>query len=135
MFNIPAIALSQCCTNGHPVKWATAEQSAPDLISRVCAEAWPKDLRRHRTLPDRRAGASHGGRVTTQGKRKLGDELLERIDPRGQPYVWIGGLRSEEALQEGTDLHAVADGYISVTPVHMDMTHRESFHRLRLALK
>ena len=40
--------------------------------------------------------------VTAQGKRKLGDELLERIDPRGQPYVWIGGLRVEEAFQEGT---------------------------------
>ena len=62
--------------------------------------------------------------MTAQGKRKLGDELLERIDPRGQPYVWIGGLRSDEVQQAGTDLQAVAEDYISVTPVHMDMTHR-----------
>lgn len=74
-------------------------------------------------------------RVTAQGKRKLGDELLEQIDPRGQPYVWIGGLRSDEAHVDGTDLHAVAEGFISVTPVHMDMTHRASFDRLRIALQ
>ena len=47
--------------------------------------------------------------MTTQGKRKLGDELLERIDPRGQPYVWIGGLRSDDGQQAGTDLQAVAE--------------------------
>ena len=75
-----------------------------------------------------------GCRVTFQGKRKLGDELVERIDPRGQPYVWIGGLRCEEDLQEGSDLQAVADGCISVTPIHMDMTHRSSMERLRRAL-
>ena len=75
-----------------------------------------------------------GVRVTSQGKRKLGDELLERIDPRGEPYVWIGGLRVEEGFQDGTDLQAVAEGYISVTPIHMDMTHRASFERLRRAM-
>ena len=135
LFNVPAIALSQCCKNGHPVKWATAEQYAPEIISRLFSEDWQKDLLINLNFPDVLSGTIKGVRVTTQGKRKLGDELIERVDPRGQPYVWIGGLRSEEALQEGTDLHAVADGYISVTPIHMDMTHRESFHRLRLALK
>ena len=68
--------------------------------------------------------AVSGYQVTTQGKRKLGDELLERIDPRGQPYVWIGGLRSDDVQQAGTDLQAVAENYVSITPVHMDMTHR-----------
>ncbi len=59
-------------------------------------------------FPDCLAASIKGYRVTSQGKRKLGDELLERIDPRGQPYVWIGGLRSDEVQQEGTDLQAVA---------------------------
>jgi 5'-nucleotidase len=135
LFNVRAFALSQCCKNGHPVQWATAEQYAPEIVSRLISDDWPKDLLININFPDILSGSVRGVRVTTQGKRKLGDELLERIDPRGQPYVWIGGLRSEESLQEGTDLHAVADGYISVTPVHMDMTHRASFERLRLALK
>ena len=85
-------------------------------------------------FPDCVSDAVKGMQVTAQGKRKLGDELLERIDPRGEPYVWIGGLRSEAAYQEGTDLHAVAEDYISITPIHMDMTHRASFERLRVTL-
>jgi 5'-nucleotidase len=134
LFNVPAVALSQSCQNGHPVKWATAEQHAPGIISRLFKEDWQKDLLININFPDCVPGSVKGMQVTTQGKRKLGDELLERIDPRGQPYVWIGGLRVEEGFQDGTDLQAVADGYISVTPIHMDMTHRASFERLRRAL-
>jgi 5'-nucleotidase len=135
LFNVPAFALSQCSRNGHPVKWATAEQHAPDIIARLFTSDWPKDLLINVNFPDCLAASVQGYRVTTQGKRKLGDELIERIDPRGQPYVWIGGLRSDEVQQEGTDLQAVAESYISVTPIHMDMTHRASFERLRLALR
>ena len=134
LFNVPAVALSQSCRNGHPVKWTTAEQHAPGIISRLFREDWQKDLLINVNFPDCVAGSVKGMQVTTQGKRKLGDELLERIDPRGEPYVWIGGLRVEEGYQNGTDLQAVAEGYISVTPIHMDMTHRASFERLRRAL-
>ena len=84
-------------------------------------------------FPDCPRRRGRGLRVTSQGKRKIGDTLLERIDPRGEPYVWIGGLRSDDVQQAGTDLQAVAANHISVTPVHMDMTHRPSFERLRLA--
>jgi len=135
LFNVPAFALSQCCRNGQPVRWATAEQHAADIIGRLFTTDWPKDLLINVNFPDCPAPAVSGYQVTTQGKRKLGDELLERIDPRGQPYVWIGGLRSDDVQQAGTDLQAVAQNYISVTPVHMDMTHRASFDRLRLALQ
>jgi 5'-nucleotidase len=135
LFNVPAFALSQCCRNGHPVRWATAEQHAPNLIDRLFTKDWPKDLLININFPDCPPAAVGGYRVTAQGKRKLGDELLERIDPRGQPYVWIGGLRSDDVQQAGTDLAAVADHHISITPVHMDMTHRASFDRLRRALE
>jgi 5'-nucleotidase len=134
LFNVPAIALSQSCRNGHPVKWATAEHHAPEIVSRLFLEEWQKDLLININFPDCPATSVKGMQVTTQGKRKLGDELLERIDPRGEPYVWIGGLRVEEGFQNGTDLQAVAEGFISVTPIHMDMTHRASFERLRRVL-
>jgi 5'-nucleotidase len=134
LFNVPAMALSQSCRNGHPVKWATAEQHAPEVVSRLFSESWQTDLLININFPDCVASSVKGMQVTAQGKRKLGDELLERIDPRGQPYVWIGGLRSDETYQNGTDLQAVADDYISVTPIHMDMTHRASFERLRRTL-
>ena len=71
-------------------------------------EGWPQDALINVNFPDRIGQAVDGWRVTFQGKRKLGDELVERIDPRGQPYVWIGGLRCDEDLQRGSDLEAVA---------------------------
>lgn len=135
LFNVPAIALSQAAENGRRVPWATAERHAADLIRRLVTDDWPVDLLININFPDVPATKVRGYRVTAQGKRKLGDELLERIDPRGEPYVWIGGLRIDEAFQEGTDLHAVAEGYVSITPIHMDMTHRASFPRLRSALE
>jgi 5'-nucleotidase len=134
LFNVPAIALSQVAENGRRVRWATAERYTGDLVTRLITDDWPVDLLINVNFPDVVATEVAGYRVTAQGKRKLGDELLERIDPRGEPYVWIGGLRIDEAFQEGTDLHAIAEGYVSVTPIHMDMTHRASFGRLRAAL-
>ena len=135
LFNVPAIAMSQACQNGRRIEWANAERHAANLVSRLITDDWPVDLLINVNFPDVPPDAVRGYRVTAQGKRKIGDELLERIDPRGEPYVWIGGLRIDEAFQEGTDLQAVAEGYISITPIHMDMTHRPSFARLRRALE
>lgn len=64
-----------------------------------------------------------GVRVTKLGLRFYRDELVTREDPRGRPYYWIGGARpTGDTKREGTDIWAVANGYISVTPVHLDMT-------------
>jgi 5'-nucleotidase len=135
MFNVPAIAFSQVCQNGQRIKWSTAAQHAPTVIDRLLTAGWPQDVLINVNFPDRVGQAIEGYRVTFQGKRKLGDELVQRIDPRGQPYVWIGGLRCDEDLQQGSDLQAVADGCISVTPIHLDMTHRSSMERLHHALE
>jgi 5'/3'-nucleotidase len=68
-------------------------------------------------------GEIKGVKVTTQGHRIYLDELVERIDPLGQPYYWIGGDRPSGHTEEvGTDVWAVALGYISVTPIRLDMT-------------
>lgn len=135
LLNVPAFALSQVCRNGSRIQWPTAEHHAAEIVSRVFAMDWAKDTLININFPDLPAEQVKGYRVTAQGKRKLGDELVERVDPRGEPYVWIGGLRVDEVAQEGTDLHAVAEGWISITPVHMDMTHHPSFAPLRELLQ
>jgi len=64
-----------------------------------------------------------GVRVTRQGRRRYHDELVERTDPRGKPYYWIGGDRPTGDVQEvDTDVWAIAEGFISVTPIHLDLT-------------
>jgi 5'-nucleotidase len=63
-----------------------------------------------------------GVAITRLGRRVYRDILVERCDPRGRPYYWIGGEPPSGHLDEGTDIWAVANGIISITPVHLDMT-------------
>jgi len=64
----------------------------------------------------------HGIRVCRLGRRSYKDELVVRQDPRGRPYYWIGGAEPEDHAEEGTDVNAIADGFVSLTPAHMDLT-------------
>ena len=63
-----------------------------------------------------------GRHVTRLGRRIYRDVIVKRQDPNGRNYYWIGGQPPEGVLEEGTDVWAVANGYVSVTPVHLDMT-------------
>jgi 5'-nucleotidase len=76
-------------------------------------------------------GPFAGVRITKLGKRIYGEGVIERKDPRGKKYYWIGGEPPVWHPGEGTDFAAVADGFISITPLHLDMTHHESIPRLR----
>lgn len=131
LFKVPAIAFSQVCASRQHIKWATAERYAPEVIERLLSMPWPEDVLVNVNFPDLVADEVQGLRVTTQGKRKIGDTLLERTDPRGEPYLWIGALRESELPGEGTDLAAIAAGYVSITPIHLDMTHHASLQALR----
>jgi 5'-nucleotidase len=69
--------------------------------------------------------------ATQLGRRVYRDELVVRHDPRGRPYYWLGGSDPEGDMTEGTDTAAVANGYISVTPVHFDLTNQSWLQRLQ----
>ena len=72
-----------------------------------------------------------GVEITRLGKRVYQDELVERVDPRGIPYFWIGGPPPSGLAVEGTDFHAVINRRIAVTPIHLDLTGRRLLKRLR----
>ncbi len=72
-----------------------------------------------------------GFEVTRLGKRVYQDELIQRVDPRGIPYYWIGGPPPSGLAVEGTDFHAVVNRRIAVTPIHLDLTGRRLLKRLR----
>ena len=63
-----------------------------------------------------------GIQVTRQGTRIYADELVRRTDPRGRPYYWIGGEAPSGVPDEGTDIGALSRGYVSVTPLQLDLT-------------
>ncbi|HEX9021554.1 MAG TPA: hypothetical protein VF903_09855, partial [Nitrospirota bacterium] len=72
-----------------------------------------------------------GTRVTRLGKRIYHQMTVERMDPRGKKYYWIGGGEPDWEREEGTDLDAVDRKFVSITPIHLDMTDYSSFDRLR----
>ncbi|HXG40082.1 MAG TPA: 5'/3'-nucleotidase SurE, partial [Candidatus Limnocylindrales bacterium] len=72
-----------------------------------------------------------GFEVTRLGKRVYQDELVQRIDPRGIPYYWIGGPPPSGLAVPGTDFHAIVNRRIAVTPIHLDLTGRRLLKRLR----
>ncbi|GAB4472501.1 MAG: 5'/3'-nucleotidase SurE [Anaerolineae bacterium] len=76
-------------------------------------------------------GTPKGVKVTRQGRRIYHDQLVEREDPSGRPYYWIGGeVPTGDITDEGTDMWAVANGFISITPIHLDLTYYDYMSKL-----
>ena len=75
-------------------------------------------------------GALKGIRITRQGWSIYRDQLVERLDPRGRPYYWIGGERPTGIANEGTDFWAMENGYVSITPLHLDLTAHQTLPTL-----
>ena len=135
LLGVPAIALSQDLTNGRRhASWAATETHGADIVRRLCRAGWPKGTLINVNFPDLRAGEVAGVAVTRQGQRQIGDNLVERIDPRGRPYYWIGAALNLAQPRKGTDMAAVENKMISVTPIHLDFTHTPTLRHLREAL-
>jgi 5''/3''-nucleotidase SurE len=133
LLGVPSIALSQHYENGNPVDWSAAEGWGADVIRKAVTVPWPKNVLLNVNFPARKADEVTGVQVVRHGKRKIGDELIERTDPRGKPYIWIGTLRGEADVAPDTDIHVVFSGGISVTPVYLDLTHTPTLQTLRQA--
>jgi 5'-nucleotidase len=125
VLGIPSFALSQgysFATKGNP-PWQTAIKFAPDIIRRVLEEGMPRDVLVNINFPDCPPAEVAGIAVSCQGKRD--QELLRieaRHDGRGNPYYWIAFARAMAEAAPGTDLHALGEKRIAVTPLRLDMT-------------
>lgn len=128
---VPSIALSQVYEDGARPDWETARQFAPDIVRRLVEAGWPDGVLINVNFPAGGPAAVQGSQVVGLGRRKIGDHLVERRDPRGVPYYWIGSLRNEEPNRPQTDLAAVMEGYIAITPVHLDLTDRPTVRTLK----
>jgi 5'-nucleotidase len=131
ILGVPAVALSLIAENEETAKWKTAMTHFPRVIRGLASVGWPANVFINVNFPDVAAASVKGIRVARQGRRKLGDELVERKDPRGRSYFWIGAMRMEDAGRPGTDLAAVNAGAISVTPVYLSLTPGPILHRLK----
>ncbi len=119
---IPAIALSQAM-RGDQRSFAAAETWAADVLQPLLEMARAKRTLININFPCRPADEVRGIRVVRQGFHDYArGSLVESKDPRGRPYFWFGLEDVEHTLDHGTDLEAVSEGYISVTPLQVDLT-------------
>jgi 5'-nucleotidase len=130
LLGIPSIAFSQTYTHPHPVKWDTGTQYGADVARRVLGMGIPNNVLINVNFPDVVPSAVKGVRVTRQGVRGFGGHIVERTDPRGGTYYWIAYAPGAHEHDDESDLTSVRSGYVSVTPLHLDLTHEATRHKL-----
>jgi len=127
LMGVKALAVSLEAERFHAVDFHEAGVVAERLARKVMRHGLPADTLLNVNVP---SGRPLGLRLTRQGKRRYGDMVVEKVDPRGRKYYWLGaGDLAFEAI-EGSDFYAVAQGYVSVTPLHLDLTNYRSFAEL-----
>ena len=127
---IPGVALS--FTGKHVETLLTYEPLLEKLIKRIVAiEGFPPETILNVNLPDRPAHQVNGIRVTKLGNRFFSGSLTRMNDPWGREVFWIGGGEITWTGDADSDHQAVADGYISVTPLHLDLTSYSAFETVR----
>lgn len=125
MLGIPAVAVSY--TGRDPEDIEAWVEPLAELLSRIVGrEGFPEETLLNINLPAVAPGDARGVRVTRLGRRAYEGSLTRAEDPNGREYFWIGGGQSRWWGGPGSDFQAVEDGFISVTPLHLDLTN----HRL-----
>jgi len=130
LLGVPSIALSQMRGDDGLIHWATAERYGPDIIRKLACFAWTPELLLNINFPPRAPDRVAGVRICRQGRRDTATEVVEGRDPAGREYLWIGDFLNDETSEPDTDLAAVMNGAISITPLHLDLTHLATLERL-----
>jgi 5'-nucleotidase len=127
LMEVPAFAISQQIGDG-PVAFEDASRFARQMAREILQRGLPSDTLLNVNVP---LGPPRGVRVTHQGKRLYPGGVIERLDPKGRAYYWIGGAPAEWEEDEHSDFAALADGQISVTPLHLDLTNYKVLEEVR----
>lgn len=136
LLGIPSIAVSQAYgpAGRDQIHWDCARHHAAGIIRRLLEEGVPKDILFNLNFPNVPPAEVAGVAVTAQGRR---DQELMRLEPRadgrGNPYFWIAFSRQKSQPGHGTDLEAIANQKISITPLRLDLTDEPSLTRLAAA--
>jgi 5'-nucleotidase len=130
LLGVPSIAVS--LVGREHFDFGAAAAVTARLVARVLERGLPADTLLNVNVPPAGDGIPPKGMaITRMGRRRYGDAIVEKLDPRGRKYYWIGGEELQFIEEEGTDFHAIRRGLVSVTPIHLDLTNYRSFEALR----
>jgi len=104
------------------INYGPAASIARRVLLEVLQNEFPKSIFLNINIPYLQENEIRGIRITRQGLRIYRDLLVERYDPHGTPYYWIGGEAPTGVPEAGTDIDALKQGYVSITPLHLDLT-------------
>jgi len=127
---LPAVAVSLCVEPGSPRNFASAAGVAAQVVARMAKTPLQEPVILNINVPDLPDGALRGVKVTRLGSRHRADRVVRAKDPRGRNVYWVGSAGAGQDAGPGTDFHAVAEGYASVTPLHFDLTRHAALPEL-----
>ncbi len=130
LLGVPSVAIS-VDSYKRTAHFATAAQVALELIDFLPEFDMPPGTLLNVNVPDSEKKDIRGWRLTFQGRTRYVEKYVERIDPRGNMYYWIDGDLVEQEEEAHADYRAVKNGYVSITPIHFDVTNYEYLERVR----
>ena len=125
----PAIAVSLVFTE-RPEHYPTAAEAVALLVERLIKDPLPADTILNINVPDLPWQEIKGFEVTRLGHRHRAEPVVKTTDPRGRPMYWIGPAGPEQDAGPGTDFDAIRRGYISITPIHVDLTRYQALEQV-----
>lgn len=130
---IPGMAISLDSPENHlgVIDYKPAAQIARRIAESLLSEGFPTGTVINVNVPYLTDDQIKGIRITRQGMRVYRDQLVRRADPRKQPYYWIGGEAPTGVLEAGTDYAAIKNGFVSITPLHLDLTSYPTMESLK----
>lgn len=126
---LPAIAVS-LVFNERPRHFETAAEAVARLVRRLSADPLPADTILNINVPDLPWDEIRGFEVTRLGYRHRAEPVVKMDDPRGRPMYWIGPAGAGQDAGPGTDFDAIRRGFISVTPIHVDLTRYQALEQV-----
>ncbi|HXV11319.1 MAG TPA: 5'/3'-nucleotidase SurE, partial [Burkholderiales bacterium] len=120
LLGIPSIAISLVAEGGN--HFSTAGRVAAELVSRFRDRSLDQPVLLNVNVPDVEYEKLRGFRVTRLGRRHKAEPVVKTSSPRGETVYWIGAAGGAQDAGEGTDFHAVASNFVSITPLQVDLT-------------
>lgn len=128
---LPAIAISLCAQGGSQAHFDTGAEVGARLVRQLLKSPLDRALILNVNVPDLPYADLRGFRTTRLGFRHRSEPVLPASDPRGRPVYWVGPAGREQDAGPGTDFDAVAAGYVSVTPLQIDLTRHQALPLLQ----
>ncbi|HNX53550.1 MAG TPA: 5'/3'-nucleotidase SurE [Pontiellaceae bacterium] len=132
VLGIPGVAFSLCSYTDP--EWEMAGRVAREITQKIIETPMPRGVLLNVNMPNLPYEQLKGIKITRMGRSRFIEKFHKRLDPRGRTYYWLDGELEVQDDGDDIDIHAVRDGYVSITPIHLDLTayeHLKTFEFLK----